>query len=377
MAAEYEVRIYNPAGALQYILTPRKGLLGLAYTKRVNGVGRCNVVVEGDNEIVSALDLDWQVKVLRKDDVNGVAWYADFDGLFRGDALETDANNLTRYTATFLDANDILARAIVAWKAGVNNRTQFNGVAAETIAKTLVQYNATADATTANGRITSNADIGAFVTIETDGAAGNTLIYTCPYKSLLTTLQEIADIGGGDFNMVKIGARAWQFRWYDGQLGTDRTPSVGDYRYSGVVFAADLDNMANPRLVRSRNDERTRAIVAGQDLGTARADSVVSGSTYAATVNHIEVFVDARDLGTAYLSNRGAVMLGQLRMRPELTFDVLQVSNTLYGKHYFLGDLVMAIYGGVIATKKVIAVTITYDVGQGKPEKIQVEMADL
>lgn len=369
MATEYEVRIYNEAGALQYILTPRKGLLGLAYTKRVNGVGRCNVVVDGDNEIIDALDLDWQVKVLRKDAVNGVPWYADFDGLFRSDTLETDDNNLTRYTATFLDSNTILDRVIVAWKAGVANRSQFNGVAAETIAKTLVQYNTTTDATTANGRIAGNIGIRTFVTIETDGATGNTLVFTCPYKNLLSTLQEIADIGGGDFSMVKTGARAWEFRWHDGQLGTDRSATV--------VFSPDANNMANPRLIRSRDAERTRAFIAGQDSGTARTVNAILGVNYSSTVNHVEVFVDARDLGSAFLDTRGSVALEQLRMRPELTFDVLQAANTLYGKHYFLGDLVTAYYGGVTAVKQVDAVTISYEPGRANPEDVRVEMANL
>lgn len=369
MATEYEVRIYDETGALQYILTPRKGLLGLAYTKRVNGVGRCSVVVDGDNDIVAALELDWQVKVLRYDPVNSIDWYADFDGLFRSDTLETDSDNRTRYTATFLDSNNILDRVIVAWKAGITNRTQFNGVAAETIAKTLVQYNTTTDATTANGRTFGNVGIRSYVTVEADAAQGNTLVYTCPYKNLLSTLQEIADIGGGDFDVVKTGARAWQFRWYDGQLGADRSDSV--------IFSPDLNNMANPRLVRSRDAERTRAIIAGQNAGTARDVSSVTSANYSSTVNHAEVFVDARDLGTAYLDNRGSVVLEQLRMRPELTFDVLQVASTLYGKHYYLGDLVTAYYGGLTAVKQVDAVTVSYEAGRASPEDVRVEMADL
>lgn len=369
MASEYEVRIYNRSGALQYVLVPRNGLLELGYTRRVNQVGIATFTVEANNIAIASLEKDWQVRILRADRVAGIDWYTDFYGLFRVSTLQTDGRGITRYTAQFADGNHWLSRAIVGYNAGVNNRTSFNAVAAETIAKTLVTRNATSGGTTADGRVRNVDSWGANISVESDGATGETLSYTCAYRNLLQALQEVAALGGGDFEMVQTGATAWQFRWHHGQLGTDRTASV--------VFSPSLNNMANPVLLRGRMDEATVAIVGGQDTGTNRDIDIVTADAFNASYHSAEMFIDARDQSTGNLETRGASRLEQQRSRDELRFDVMQVFGTLYGKHYFLGDLVTASYGGVTATKQVHSVTVTYQARSSNPEEIQIGLRDL
>lgn len=369
MATVYEVRIYNRSGAQQYVLSPRAGLLGLAYTKRVNEVGIAKLQVLGTNDIVAAMELDWQVEILRGDAVAGMARYTDFYGLFRDAEWNTDERGRFTFTATFADNNDWLSRAIVGYKTAVANRTQFTAVAAETIAKTLVTRNATSSGTTADGRVRDVDPWGANITVQADGGTGNALNFTCAYRPLLSTLQDLAKLGGGDFAMVKTGAQAWQFRWYNGQLGTDRSATLR--------FAPELNNVANPRLRRLRSQEATVAIVGGQDSGTARNVAVTTSLNYQATYNSREIFVDARDQATANLVTRGDTLLEVSRARDELTFDVLQTNSTLYGRDYQVGDLVTGSYGGVSATKQVRGVTVTYAVGNANPEDIRVELSDL
>jgi hypothetical protein len=201
--------------------------------------------------------------------------------------------------------------------------------------KTLVQYNAGASATTANGRIRDGVIEG--ITVAADGGFGNVISKGCAYENLLEALQKIAAIGGGDFDLVKTGAATWQFRWYTGQRGTDRTDSV--------LFALERGNMAAPEYTHDRVDERTVAIVAGQGEESDRAVEVRTGPDYAAD-NDIETFVEASDLTTtAGLQSRGDTELEESRARQQFEFAVLQTPGCFYGVHYGLGDLVKAQYG--------------------------------
>jgi hypothetical protein len=369
MLTEYELRIYNRAGALQYILTQRKGLLALSYSKRVNQVGVCRFTVNADNAIVDVIDLDWQVEVRRRDAESGLAWYVDFYGLFRDEERSANDDGISTFTGTAYDANDWLARAIVAYNADITDRTKFTTKAVETIAKTLVTRNATAAGSTGDGREVAVGAWGAFITVQANGSAGATVDYACAYRPLLESLQELASVGSGDFNMVKTGAEAWDFRWYNGQLGTDRSGSV--------TFDLALDNMSNPVLKRVRSAEYTVAIAGGQDTGTARTVVVRTGANYNTTYNASEMFVQAGQYSTSGGVTAAAdARLREVEARDDLTFDVKQVPATLYGKHYFLGDLVTGTYQGVTATKQIVGVTVSFAPAGDNPEKITVVVAD-
>jgi len=368
MPADYEIRIKNRSGALQYILTQRLGLLSLTYAKHVNQVGVCQFVVHADNAIVDVIAKDWQVEVRRRDPENSIGWYPDFSGLFRDEERRADNNGISTFTGTAMDANDWLARAIVAYNADVTDRTKFTSKAAETIAKTLVTRNATSAGSVGDGREVAVGAWGAQITVQANGSAGPSLDYACAYRPLLESLQEIASVGSGDFNMVKTGTATWDFRWYNGQLGTDRSGSV--------TFDLALDNMSNPVLRRTASQEYTVAIAGGQDVGTARTVVVRTGANYNTLYNASEMFVQANQYSSvAGVTAAADARLSEVQARDELTFDVLQTPSTLYGKHYFLGDLITGTYQGVTATKQIVGVTVTFVPAQDNPEKIKIEVA--
>lgn len=359
---DYKLRLYNTSGVLQHELVD---FHGLTYTKRVNAPGLLRFSLNGDHAAAAALADKWPVEVWRRNKAQAIDWACDFYGLFREPDREGAGPGL--FTALCPGQLSMLGWRIVAWKSGMADRSLFTSEKAETIANTLVAYNATSAATTANGRERAGAITG--LSVETDGAAGNTLDWPCAFDVLLETLQELASIGGGDFDVVKTAAAAWEWRWYEGQLGTDRTAEV--------VFAVELGNMANPRFVRKRLGERTVAIVGGQNEGTAREIEIRTGPNYSSS-NDIEMFVDARDAKTtAALQARGDQRLDEARAVEDFSFDVLQIPSTLYGKDYFLGDLVTvrSPYTGAAATRKVQAVTVT--LGDDGSEQIGVEMIDV
>lgn len=362
MGIQYQLRVYNRTGVIQHIITD---MLSMAYVREVNTPGVLSFDLPATHAAIADFATDYQVEVWRRDAAIGLAWYCDFRTFWRGERRAANSDGTRLYTALCVGQMDLLRRAVVAYPANTANKTTFTTAKAETIAKALVQYNATSSGTTGSGRARTVTLAG--IAIESDAARGNTLSMGCAWRNLLDTLKDVAQLGGGDFDLVKTSTAAWEFRWYDGQLGTDRS--------STVRFALNYGNMANPSLRRDYSREPTVAIVGGQGVDASRAIVVRTGTNYNATYNAAEVFVDSRNESvTASLQATGDVELALGQVRGDLTFDVLQVPHTYYGLHYTLGDLVTGIYEGYSATKKVRRVSV--GLSEDGSENISVELKD-
>lgn len=362
MATEYKIRIYNRSGVLQYELIDYRAL---AYSKAVNQPGTAVITLDGRVPVVRQIDLDWQIEIYRRDLTFGLAWYCDFYGFFRDSEERADANGIRSATLYCQGQMSLLSRAIVAYPAGTANRSKYTSTKAETIAKSLVTYNATSAGTTGDGRIRTVTM--PTITIETDGSHGSTIDFACAWQNLLSALQDIAEVGGGDFSLVKTGAATWQFRWHDGQLGADKS--------STIAFSLSQGNMANPVLRLNTLDERTVAIVGGQGEEASRSVVSRTGANYDASYNAVEVFVDARQMTTtAGLNSAGDAKLSEYQARRGLQFDVLQIPSTVYGRDYELGDLVTTSYGNYTAIKKVSSVSATFDLNG---ERLTIGMEDV
>lgn len=363
MSVAYQLRTYTPAGVLTGIVP---NFLDLSYRKEVNGVGRLGFVLPAGHTVIPTLTLDAQVEVWRANQDAGIDWYCDFYGFWRGEQRKASADGITTYTAICVGQMDLLRRSVVAYPAATSNRNTFASEPAETILKSLVKYNATSSGTTGDGRKRNVTTVG--VSLQADGGGGNIIDYNCAWQNLLSSLQEVASIGGGDFDLIKTDARAWEFRWYSGQRGTDRS--------NQITFALQYGNMATPSLTRDHSEEKTIAIVGGLGEETDRTVVVRTGANYDAEENAVETFVDARQLtATDSLNARGDQELDTRRQRNELVFDVLQVPSTLYGKHYFLGDLVTGYYEGITSTQQITAVSVS--LGADGKESIKVELSDV
>ena len=163
-------------------------------------------------------------------------------------------------------------------------------------------------------------------------------------------MQKVAKVGGGDFDLIKTGAATWQFKWYTGQRGTDRTATV--------IFSLPLGNMANPRYVDDRIDEASVAVVGGAGEWSARYYTIVEGSDYHATTNNVEVFVNASNTVTADgRTAAGNEALDDLRRKRDMSFKVEQTPACHYLVHYVLGDKVTGYYTAS-ATFKVARVDV-------------------
>lgn len=346
---DYKLLIKNSSGVLQDEVTD---FLNLSYVKVVNEPGILNFTLLGYDPTISYLVNDAQIEVWRRDLNNGIDWYCDFYSLFK-DNIQSYTESKSLYQGTAIGQLSLLGRRIIAWKAGTLNKSKFTSDPAETIMKALVQYNATSLATTGNGRIRNGAI--STITVESDSGGGNTLDWYCAYDNLLENLQKLALVGGGDFDLVKTGSQNWEFRFYSGQLGTDRT--------STVLFALNRGNMAEPVYTKTLSGEKTVAIVGGQGEDTDRETVVRTGDNYSSS-NDIEIFVDARDVeagNTSGLNAKGDKELEAQKAQDSFEFSVLQTPASMYGKHYFVGDLVTAQYLDITATPKIKSATITLD----------------
>lgn len=362
--ADYQIRLSNTSGVLQYVITD---FLWLSYTRKVNYPGLVQFGLSAAHPAVGNLADKWQVEVQRRDVANGLPWTTELDAIFREPEQEGVAPG--EFAGLAPGCVILLDWRVVAWPAGTSGKSEFQATKAETIMKNLVETNIGPSATTANGRLRAGVMTG--ISVETTGGNGNVLSWYCAGKNLLKELQDLALVAGGDFDLIKTGATTYQFRWYTGQRGTDRSATV--------IFALDRGNMGSPYFKVNRIGAKTVAIVAGQGEGSNREFETVTGTDYSAS-NNIEVFVDARNVkpgDTDALHHAGDKELEETRESEEFSFDVIQTPSSLYGTHYFLGDLVSAVspFTGSTVTRKVTGVTVT--VRANGTEDINVELGNV
>ena len=363
----FQIKISSTAGVLKHTVTDYKDM---AIRKKVNAAGVLAFTIDFENEAIQYMVADALVEVWRKviNTTTGetvIDWTREWNGVFKDYSIKFIENQYF-FNAVCVGDMALLSGREILYYAGTTGKTKFTGQKAETIMKDLVKYNAGSSATTGNGRIRTGTITG--LSVEADSARGNTLNFSCAWENLLESLQKIAKVGGADFDLVKTGVAAWEFRYYPGQLGTDRTASV--------VFSLDRGNMKNPELLIIRSLEKTAIAVLGAGEESSRRIRVVTGANYSAT-NDIEEAYDARNETDtdAALDSRGAVIAKEKEKTVALEFEIVQTEGARYGQHYFLGDLVTAIFAGYSETLKVTAVEISSSVSD--VEQIFVEVSNV
>lgn len=387
MTAIYEVRIKSRAGVLREILTGamgdpdaghNDGYSQLSYLREVNSIGSGMFVINAESAVVDTLapsgepDLDAQIEFWRYDPDNEIEPYCDFYGFLRDREYQADENGQVRFIAYLEEQSDLLRRTAILYRANIDGRSSFDNDPAETILKTLVKYNATTSGTTADGRDRNVDSWGANVSVAADTAAGTTLTRSYMGRNLYEVLREVAESGGLDWSIVKTGAQSWQFRTAT-LLGTDRSSGTNT-----VTFSLPYGNMRRPTLRGNHRTEKTVVTVGGQGTDSSRSTRTRTGLNYNALYNSYETFVNGSQYSTnAGLDSEADERLEELRARDALSFDVIQVPSTLYGKHYFLGDKVRAYFMGFSYTPQIRRVAVDVRARGSQPtEQIQVTAAN-
>jgi hypothetical protein len=337
------------------------GFLSLKARAVVNGVGEARIVVPREAPWIAGLqDLD-QITIRRFDPDNPSGWADVWDGVYRGKASRSPQGGRKTFEIIAQSQLSRLGWYSVLWDANIANRTVFTNQPAETVAHTLVRYNATADATSVNGRDRNAPDY--LITLDADSGRGNRISPRLePRGSLLETLIDLQPTFGGDIDLVRTSANAFQFRFYAGQRGTDRRSTVilneANGAITNVVFEERFERL------------RTVALVTGAGRENLITKRVVVGDT---TLGDFETSVAARSTtDPAELDTAGLAALGKLKATEKLTFDILQTQGLRIGREYGLGDLVTIEADERTFSAQISA--ITYTVSGGNREDITPEV---
>lgn len=333
---------------------------------KVNSPGMLTLTLKKDHAVFEDLgDYDF-VEVYRKDPEKGIDWALEFGGIFVYINIAEPSEDVPYANLIAFDYLIYLNWRIIAYLAETTNRSKFSNAKAETISKTLVDYNLGPNATDSARKLSGGSLTG--FTIDTDQNRGTSLTISCAFRNLLEVLQEIAVKGGGDFNIIRTGANL-KFYWYPGQLGTDRRDTL--------IFAKERGNIQNPEYEKSRIDERTIVLAGGAGEAQDRYTTTFTGDTYS-SANHKEFFMDARDLtsdDSAELGDRADAKLDEYKLEETTTLEIVQIEGCLYGIDYFLGDLgkVVNPITGITDDCKIVEVTQVFEQDGGQSIEVGVE----
>lgn len=360
-ASEYQLIIYDSNGIKRSHIVD---FYELYYINRRNSVGVCQLDLDYTHPAVSLIQDRWFIEIKRRNRDMGLDWYTDYYGMVRSKETEKILER-TRAIVRAFSINHMLEWRIVAYYADTEGRSTFTSCPAERIMKDLVRYNCTASATTGASRVRSGSIAG--ITIQSGLTGGSTVTWSGAFELLFPNLQQLADTGGGDFDLVKTGPTAYDFRFYEGQRGTDRTDSV--------VFSELYGNMTDISYIYDRYKEATVAIAGGRGIGASRSVHIATGVDYSAT-NDIETFVNATQASSlSYYISSTNKQLEVKRAKPDLLFSPIQTEQCFYGKHYTWGDRVKVLFEDYSACAVVQAVTVRVhkDGGDG----IEVELKEV
>lgn len=341
---QYTVITYTSAGVRTSYISD---VLDVAVGRSVNGIDICQVSVGGTSASAAFLNYGAILEVYREDSGAGIAYYREFSGTIR--MRDTSIADETVITVQALGHTALLSDRIVAWPAGVADRSEFTAVPAETVLKTIFEYNLGASATTANGRLLPGAITGAAT--PTSAGYGNLISISIAGDNVLSAMQRIQEMAGGDFDVVYTPPATYTYMYYNLQRGDDLRASV--------VFSVGNGTIGRLRIIDDRIDDASAVIVAGSGEGMART-YVTRPATLPTGLDLRERWIDARTQSTtAQYTQLGDIALADAeRQRQRIEVQILQSDALRYGRDYRLGDIVSVYTGSATLTRKVQSVAL-------------------
>jgi len=379
MAPRYQVRLKNLLGVQVAILTD---WYRLDFTKRVNGVDSYTLQIDGDLAVVDEFVLDGQVEVWRSDlaAVPVIPLYLEYEGFHRTEIRNTTNEGRSLYSSVGVGYDHLLARREILYASGDPGAAK-TGVG-ETVMWEYVDENAGPGATSPPRLVSAGNFTG--LTLRANTGAGAVWTGARAYRNLLDVLAEVAKESGVDFGIVGSGAALFEYRaqaspWGDDRttVGLDPTTGLNGAGNVPVIFSLAFGNMQDPIYSNDRREEVNAAIALGQGQEADRVlvERLDAAAIAESTWNRIEGTRQANTEDTvAGLQSIGDEVLEALQAKEVFSFSALQIPALLYGRDYFLGDLVTARYQTIEQNKKIIGVTIS--VSQGV-ETINLELSDV
>lgn len=366
-AAEYDVRLYDPAGSLVNVITDYQAL---EYSKRVNEAGSWSITLDETNSraVTSLFELDGTIEVQRS--IPGVLdWYLDFTGLFRTVRKVTAADSgLRSFAASGPGLLDHLNRRSILYPEGSGFASK--RAVAESVMKAYVRENATGIATVPNGRFVNGEVTG--LSVQASTGAGLIWQGDRSGRGLLETLQGISlEASGVEFDIVGTGPGTMEFRTFAPYRGLDRrAPAISALGTNAAgnipcVFSVAFGNLAGAEYSLIRDGERTVFIVLGTgQFGDRKVATATAGAAADSPWNDAEVVINSQNQTSVGLASEALSAAQRMQKLEEMSFNPIQIFGSLYGREYDWGDYVTVVYDADTQVDlRILGVTVQYSAG--------------
>lgn len=201
-------------------------------------------------------------------------------------------------------------------------------------------------------------------TVAADEGRGETIGIEAGWENLLMVLQKIAEASYTKgtpiyFDVVRMGESEWEFRTYAEQRGIDRTVGVHP-----VQFSQDWGNLEEPSWEEDWSEDENIVHGLGWGIGAARVVDPERDKwrMFRNLYSRREGIQDARGSTTLLqVAIRAVERLARMRPRVRFSGRLMSTPETLYGRDWYWGDKVRAVYQGRTFAGIVESVWITVD----------------
>jgi hypothetical protein len=384
MATSITITLYS-AGTFGFDILPLAVVTPLSWSvaKKVNDVNIATVRVNFQKYGGVDITTGQFIIIEREDIANGMAEYVEFVGMIRKYKVIQGADTIIEFVA--VDGMHILQDRLVAWYPDLPGYSTFSSVTYPKASSVLAQlWNTNLGQDSGNPPVVSAAltrrygtslnrwadgQVILAQTFATDYDVGSAVNYSCSGENLLTAMQKVADAGGIDF-WVDIYNQEYGFFEYTlyaaVNRGVDRTAYVKMSQENNTLGTLDrtVDILNSPSYIIANGTGKNKARIHGGYPAVVPEDLALR-----------EAFVNGADNTTVAQLNVIATRrwLQEQRKVQSYNIEVLQSSVYRYGRDYFLGDLVTAVWNGATTlTRKVYGVTLGMD--SSGNERVQIDL---
>lgn len=350
----------------------------------INGVTSCTIQLNGKHDAVNKLLTNSLIEVCRQipnyppEAIPNIRrregnWYVEWNGLFTDFTRTIYSNSNDVFTGYCYNLIDLIQRREVLWDSTqAASESKKVSIPAQTAIYEFIEENLGASATQAAGRVMTGTISGLSIPILT--GSGPNWSGNRAWRNVLEIIQEIANFGTIDFDIVSNATGGYTFETYPTQLGLDRTtvgldPTTGKNAAgnSPVIFSLDLENVSEITHSKLRNESKNVVVAIGQGQYGARATGIATDLTDidGARINQRELVRNANSQEDAVeLDAMAEEWLKRMAYTEDFDFVPLITESTLYGVHYWVGDKTTARFEGLEKNKRLSSVTI--NVGRNK-----------
>ena len=348
----------------------------LAIAKTVNGYDTFQMTLRYGTEGTEFLVPDAVIRVFRQNKLLNIPSTLEFEGLLVRTVVEESVVNTI--TVTAFGFEHILARRIIAWKDTARGKTVFPEAPtagfeyASSIIRKLIETNLGIRASATREDITDlvgtaryisgslGTGIGSFETIPTaDFGLAISSIEGIARENLLEAIQNIADEGRIGFGVSWNPAnKKFTFNMADTRLGANRTQNI--------KFSIGTGTVARTETTKDYTQNWTVAIMSGGGTGASEKRFVYPplGQRIGSGIAQREVYLTSAT-GTIKGNRATAVYeyTKMIRSITQVSCEVQQAQGLMYGRDYFISDLVRVetIYGNVDIQVRSVTLTMSED----------------